>query len=113
VSEVSTETKSYLREWAQPSTIMHLITVVACVILAWGNVTNRLESAEKKIIDHDTRIDLVEKQVTTTEMNAERANTNLERRLAEIPVIKTELQEMNRKIERLINQGQQAQGTRQ
>lgn len=106
MSDGSNDSRSYLREWLQPSNMVQLGTVVACVILAWGNVTSRLEFAEKKIADHDTRIDLVEKQVTSTEMNAERAQTNLERRLAEIGVIKTEVQELNRKIERLINQGQ-------
>jgi hypothetical protein len=104
VAEFSSETRSYIREWFQPSTLLHLGTVVACVILAWGNVTSRLDFAEKKIGEHEVRIDDVEKQVTVTEMNAERAQTNLERRLAEIGVIKTEVQELNRKIERLLSQ---------
>ena len=93
-----------LREWLAPGTLVQLLTVLVCLVLAWGNVTNRLDYAEQKITTHETRLTDVEKQVEAARMEAERGNTQLEKRLAEIPAIKVQISEIDRKIERLLAQ---------
>ncbi len=89
-------------EWLKPSTLLQLLTLLVCVVLAWGTVNSRLAYAEQKISEHDVKIKEVEKLAETSRLETERSQTNLERRLGEIGIIKAQIVELDRKLDRLL-----------
>lgn len=93
-----------LLDWLNPKSLIAVGTLVVCVILAFGTVRNDIDIAKQRITGHESRITGLEKTTELMRLEAERANTQLEKRLAEISTIKAQLVEIDRNIQRLLAQ---------
>ena len=104
MTSVDVTRSDIIRDWLSPKSAIAVGTLVVCVILAFGTVRNDIDVAKQRIAGHETRLAGLEKTTELMRLETERANTALEKRLAEISTIKAQLVEIDRNIQRLLAQ---------
>lgn len=101
------KTDSYLKQWIDPSVLVHLLTVVICLVLAWGNVTNRIDNAEADNAEQAVEINEIRKITDQLRMDAQTDRTVLERRFADMrQEMNSGFNQLNTKLEKLITQNE-------